>query len=162
MAKQLTPKQAAFAEAYVLLLNGTKAAIKAGFAASSAAVTSAKLLKLPRVKAEIAKQQAKLANDFDMSPAKILGELSRIAFANVADYVQWTEGTTTLNPSLSLTMAQSAAVGEVKQTRDGVSIKMHDKIAALDRLGKHLGLFESRDDTPAAVTIIVKRLFDDK
>ena len=41
------------------------------------------------------------------------------------------------------TEEQAAAVAEVKQTREGVAIKMHGKLAALDSLAKHLGLFAS-------------------
>ncbi len=37
----------------------------------------------------------------------------------------------------------------VKQTKDGLEIKMHDQMAALTNVAKHLGLFERKTDPPA-------------
>ncbi len=161
MAKELGEKKQAFAKAYVILLDGTEAAKRAGYAKGSAHVTASRLLKDPRVKQQIAKEQLKLAKDHDLDPAKVLKELQLIAFARITDTVTWNEHGVGLVPSDQLTADQAAALAEVRQTKDGFAVKAHDKLAALDKLGRHLGLFESKDDKPAGVTIVINRLFDE-
>jgi phage terminase small subunit len=40
----------------------------------------------------------------------------------------------------------AAAIAEVAQTRDGIKIKFHDKLGALEKIGKHLGMFVDRHE----------------
>ena len=40
-----------------------------------------------------------------------------------------------------LTPDQTAALSEIAETKEGIRLKMHSKIAALDSLAKHLGMF---------------------
>ena len=39
----------------------------------------------------------------------------------------------------------AAAVSEVSLTAQGVKIKMADKLGALEKMGKHLGMFSDKD-----------------
>jgi hypothetical protein len=94
-------------------------------------------------------------------------ELRKIAFANMADYMKSTpEGDPYLDFS-TLTPAQTAALAEVtvedyvegrgKGARavKRVKFKLHDKLGALDKLGRHLGLFDAKHkqpDVPIEVT----------
>lgn len=160
-ATGLTEKQQAFAEAYVETANGTQSAIKAGFAKGSASVTANGLLKMPKVKAEIARIQAKLAKDLNINPARVLGELAKVAFSRITDVATWDNRGADLVNSDEITPDQAAAIAEIRNTKEGPVIKMHDKLAALDKLGRHLGLFESQDDKPVGVTIVVQKLFTD-
>ena len=36
----------------------------------------------------------------------------------------------------------------VKQTKEGFEIKMHDQLAALDKVAKHLGMFSDKSASP--------------
>ena len=38
----------------------------------------------------------------------------------------------------------AAAIAEVKQTREGLAFKLHDKLGALEKLGRHLGMFKDK------------------
>lgn len=49
-----------------------------------------------------------------------------------------------LMPSDQIDEDTAGAVAEVKQTREGLAFKMHDKLAALDKLGRHLGMFKDK------------------
>jgi phage terminase small subunit len=40
----------------------------------------------------------------------------------------------------------AAAIAEVSQTRDGIRIKFHDKLGALEKIGKHLGMLVDRHE----------------
>ena len=77
---------------------------------------------------------------------RIIDEYARIAFADMSDYGEWDRDFVTLFPSRQLTPEQSAAVSEVKQTRQGVQIKLHDKQKALDALARIHGMFIERHD----------------
>lgn len=161
MSKAISQKKLAFARAYVVLLDGTESAKRAGYAKGSAHVTASRLLREPRVKAIIAQEQLMLAKDHHLEASKILKELSLIAFARITDAVAWNKSGVVITNSEALASDQVAAIAEVRSMKDGVTIKMHDKLAALDKLGRHLGLFESKDDKPAGVTIVINRLFDE-
>lgn len=80
----------------------------------------------------------------DVTQERIARELSAIAFANMRDAVEWAGSAIQLKPSETLDDATASAVSEVKQTKEGLSIKMHDKQAALKQLGSHLGMFVER------------------
>lgn len=74
-------KRKAFVEAYFANNeNGTQAAITAGFAEKSAGVTAAKLLKDPRVLAEIERRRAELRSKLEITTERILKERARLAF----------------------------------------------------------------------------------
>ena len=56
------------------------------------------------------------------------------------------DDTVTLRDSADVPPAMRAAVSEVRQTASGISVKLHSKVAALDALAKHLGLFREEED----------------
>jgi len=85
-----------------------------------------------------------------VSIERVLKELTKIAFANMGDYVS-KDGI--VDPS-TLSPDQLAALGEVDLTR--AKVKLLDKRAALVDLGRHLGMFvdktETKDTTPIMVS----------
>ena len=107
------------------------------------------MLKDARVRAAIAERVA----DMGITAERVLAELSAIAFANAGDYFAWGPQGVALKDSAGLTVPQRAAVAEVAETKPGprggagtVKIKLHDKLAALDRLARHLGLYLDKTD----------------
>jgi phage terminase small subunit len=87
----------------------------------------------------------------------VIEELRRIAFSDLRDLFTWDEERACFVPSSDLTPEQAAAVSWVKSkartsTDAGGSIdhslelelKTYDKLAALDKLGRHLGMFSER------------------
>ena len=87
-------------------------------------------------------------------------KLAAIAFANIADIAEWNGGSVKVLDSATRPKTALAAVAQVSETAHGITVRMHDKRAALVDLGKHLGMFrekvalEVRDGTE-----IVSRLF---
>ena len=74
-------KRKAFVEAFFANgENATQAAISAGFSAKTAGVTGAKLVKDPRVLAEISKRRADLCSKLEITTERILQERARLAF----------------------------------------------------------------------------------
>ena len=81
-------------------------------------------------------------------------KLAAIAFANIADIAEWNGGSVKVLDSATRPKTALAAVAQVSETAHGITVRMHDKRAALVDLGKHLGMFrekvdlEVRDGTP--------------
>ena len=155
MAK-LTPKQARFVDEYLVDLNATQAATRAGYSAKTAQPASSRLLSNVMVKQEIEKRQAKLSEKAMVTAERVVMELAKIGFANMQDYMRaGPQGDPYLDFS-GLTRDQAAALAEVtvedfkggrgEDARDvrRVKFKLHDKRAALVDLGKHLGIFTEK------------------
>ena len=164
-----------FAREYVKDLNGTRAAIAAGYGKKTARVTASQLLTKPNIQKLLAELTKKKADKLDLSAEKVLFELSRMGFSNFLDYVKITEKGDAFVDLSNLTPEQAAAIQEVtvneymegkgkdarkvKRTR----LKLVDKIRSLDLLGRHLKLFTDRievsglEGLPAMVAAARKR-----
>lgn len=79
----LTDKQKRFCYEYVLHLNGTKAAINAGYSEKTACVIASENLTKPNIKAVIDHMQNNLAETAELSALKILEEHKKMAFSSI-------------------------------------------------------------------------------
>jgi phage terminase small subunit len=147
MAKNgLCPRQARFVKEYVVDLNATAAAKRAGYAEKTAHVQGPRLLGNVRITAALAKEAAKAAERVELTQDMVLRELMAIAFADVGTYTAWGRNGVQLIDSTELTPLQRKAISEVSETvtQGGGTLrfKLHDKQKALELLGKHLGMFK--------------------
>lgn len=140
----MTPKQASFVQEYLVDLNATQAAIRAGYSPKSAEVEGCRLLKNAKVAQAIAKAQSVRAERLEISADRVAQEYARIAFAQMSDFVTFGPDGVTVRDLGDLTPDQVAAVAEVSQTTTqgggSIKFKLHDKLAALNALTKHLGM----------------------
>ena len=140
---RLSPKQKLFVEAYLQTLNATEAARRAGYSEPNS--NYANVLRNPLVWSVIEERMAERRAQNPHLEQRILEELCRIAFADPRDLMRWGPDGVELRPSDELDAAQAAAVDEVSEGRGGViRLKKHDKVKALELLGRHLGLFADR------------------
>jgi phage terminase small subunit len=141
----MTPKQRRFVEEYLVDLNATYAAKRAGYAPRSASTTGYRLLQRPVVAAAVAKAQRKRAARTRVSADRVVTELAKVAFGDPRRLLSWGPEGVVLRDSSELTEAEAALVSEVSETRTAAGgtrkVKLHCKLAALNALGKHLGLF---------------------
>lgn len=157
-ARPLTPKQDAFCREYLIDLDATAAAKRAGYSERSAAERGYELRQIPSVQRRIAELQAERAERTNITADRVLQELALIAFSNLDDFAEWggdVDGINvlTLKPSRELTRAQKAVIKSVKHTRkrgktdeDTLEIVREDKLSALDKLAKHLNLYGEHGD----------------
>jgi len=144
----LTQKQKRFCEEYLVDLNATQAAIRAGYSPDTAYSIGAENLKKPEIRARIDKAMAERSKRTGVNAERVLRELAKIAFVNAPDVID-------LDKAVVLDSAtpdDTAAISGVKVKRSITDsgetiereIKLSDKIKALELLGKHLGMFTDK------------------
>lgn len=143
----LTKKQKLFVEEYLIDLNATQAAIRAGYSPDTAYSIGQENLKKPEIKNAIDKALAERSRRTGINQDRVLMELARIALLNPANVVDFDEATIREDA----TVDDLAAVASVKVKRfptkegEGIEreIKFYNKNKALDALGRHLGMFQN-------------------
>lgn len=161
---KLTAKQIRFVDEYLVDFNATQAAIRAGYSPKTAAAAAARLLRNVNIQAEIARRQKDLQRRTEISQDRVVKELARIAFADASDYAcvetyMYENKDGTLSPlqvvspkdTGVLSDDQRAAIAGIKQGANGIEIKLHDKIKALELLGRHIGMFNDKIEVRATV-----------
>lgn len=138
MAK-LTPKQARFVQEYLIDLNATQAAIRAGYSPDTANQNGPRLLVNAGVERAIQDAMDARAARTLTSQDKIVRELARIAFSDIRELFN--------DDGQMLPMSEwpddlAASISSLKDVDAGREIKMWDKMSALEKLMKHMGMFE--------------------
>jgi phage terminase small subunit len=169
MAK-MTAKQQRFCDEYLIDLNATQAAIRAGYKERYAHTNANKLLQNTTIIEYIQKKQQDREQRTEITQDMVLRELAIIAFSNAADYAKVIEKELTqeiggseipvldaegkpvtyktVEPILTddLTEDQKKALAVIKKGRDGFEVKPYDKLRALEMLGRHLGMWDKKSE----------------
>ena len=139
----LTAKQQTFAQEYLVDLNATQAAIRAGYSARTADVQGPRLLGNVRIQTLVQESRTKLAKKTEITIERILEGYRRIAFGDMRSVMEWNSSGITLKDSEVLNDEDAAMIAEISEvtTQLGgtVRIKMHDKLRALEGIRKLLG-----------------------
>ena len=83
----MTDKQARFCEEYMIDLNATQAAIRAGYSPKTAREQAPRLLANVSIQNRIAQLQAEQSRRTGVSADRVVRELAKIAFANASDLI---------------------------------------------------------------------------
>lgn len=157
----LTEKQKRFIEEYLIDLNATQAAIRAGYSTDTAYSIGNENLKKPEVRTRIDKAMAERSKRTGVNADRIVEELAKIAFLNPTDLIDINNAALKANVVPEDTAAIQSVKVKTIPTKDGNGvereIKMADKIKALELLGKHVGMFKDKLD----VTIEKSEKLDD-
>ena len=164
MAK-LTAKQKRFAEEYLIDLNATQAAIRAGYKVSkkkSANEIGSQLLKNTQVSAEIEKAMAERSRRTGVNQDRVIQELARIAFVNPQNIINAEDASVRVDATEDdLACIQSVKVKTSYSDKGDMTereVKLNDKIKALELLGKHLGMFKDTVNVEIEPVTIVNDL----
>ncbi len=156
----MTKKQKRFVEEYLIDLNATQAAIRAGYKPDNAQQMGSENLLKPVISAEIAKAMAERSKRTGINQDRVLRELAKIALVNIRDVID--PVTATVLPSAapedtaaiqSIKVKESfSEAGQMKERE----VRMADKLKALELLGKHLGMFSGTpgQDSEDGVVIV--------
>jgi phage terminase small subunit len=150
----LNDRHRRFVAEYLVDLNATQAAIRAGYSPASARQVAGRMMTNDDIAAAIAEAQAARGRRIEVTADRVVLELARVAFGDPRRVMSWGPGGVKLRPSAELADEEAAIVADVGETttKEGGSLRVKtvDKLGALRLLGRHLGMFGERAD-PGAV-----------
>lgn len=152
MAK-LTAKQKLFVDEYLIDLNATQAAIRAGYSVKNADKIGSELLGKTRECVDQA--LAERSRRTGISQDRVLQELARIALVNPLNVVDPESGEVRTDISPDDAAAIAGVTRKFGKTVE-CSVRLHDKVKALELLGRHLGMYKDKLEVDGAVPVVIK------
>lgn len=109
----LSDRHRRFVDEYMIDLNGTAAAERAGYGKAGAKTRASELLARDDVKAAVSEKQAKLSQAAGVTAERVVSELAKLGFSNMLDYIEIGEDGQPYTDFSGLTRDQAAAIQEV-------------------------------------------------
>jgi phage terminase small subunit len=151
MAK-LTEKQQRFVEEYLVDLNATQAAIRAGYSVKTADVQGSRMLRNVKVQSAIGEAMALRSRRTGINQDRVVLELAKIAFVKITDIV---ESSGEIKEDACVESIKHKSFSGENGTSEESEIKIFSKLKALEMLGKHLGMWNDKVDVNVAVPIVI-------
>jgi phage terminase small subunit len=159
---KLTDKQERFCREYVIDLNGTQAAIRAGYSENTANEQAAQLLAKLSIQSRIEELKAEIGKRLEITADMVVAELWALGVYNIKDFVKDDNTINklsdmerdTLRPvvGIKVTEKTSTFITGDSETTITTDLKLADKRAALVDVGKHIGIFEKDNRQKVAPT----------
>ena len=147
---ELTNLMIRFCEEYPKDLNGTQAAIRAGYSENGAGVVASNLLKDDRIRLKIEELNKGRLRRLNITVNNVLKEIALMAFSNIADVCTWRKSGIKLKSSSRLSREETAAIKSITETVTPKTVKlavtMHDKPSALVLLCRYLNVLDGNAD----------------
>jgi phage terminase small subunit len=168
MAK-FTPKMQKFCEEYLVDLNGTQAAIRAGYSKKVANQQAYELLLRDDIKEKIREIREELMITTGITAKQVIEELSRMALWSIKDFIGGQNSVNDLSlmdrvkliPVVGIKVRERFEKNIVDEGEPirivETELKFVDKRASLIDLGRHLGIFkEDNEQLRAKITVTRK------
>lgn len=155
----LNDQQQKFVDEYLVDLNATQAAIRAGYSEKTAAEMGYENLRKPHIATALQERRIKLSENTGITPERVLTELAKLGFSDIRKAIKWgclgarvnsdtedveVENAVELIGSSEIDDETAAAIQEISQGANGIKLKMYDKKGALVDIGRHLGMFDDK------------------
>lgn len=155
----MTKKQKRFVEEYLIDLNATQAAIRAGYSSKTANEQGSQNLAKLSIQAAIDKAMAERSRRTGINQDRVIQEIAKIAFLNPADVIDMDSVTVKPDASRDDTACIASIRIRTLFTKDGPiverEVKFCDKLKALELLGKHLGIFTDRMSLEGSLPVVI-------
>ena len=154
----MTEKQQRFVDEYLIDLNATQAAIRAGYSVKTANEQGAQNLAKVSIQQAIAEQMADRSRRTGVNRDRIVLELARIAFAKITDIVDSEGKIKSTATDDDLACIESVKYkGSESETSSSVEreVKLSSKLKALELLGKHLGMWNDKLDVNVSIPVVI-------
>lgn len=144
--EKLNPRQKAFVREYLKCRNGAEAARRAGYSKKTAHEQAAQLLAKLSISRLVKANEEKVQAEFEVTQASIIRELAAVAFGNVGEVVD-EDGRIVGDGRILAGFSKSSSRGDESDS-DSFSVSAHNKVKALELLGKHVGMWRPVKDDP--------------
>lgn len=155
----MTKKQKRFVEEYLIDLNATQAAIRAGYSPDTAQQMGSENLSKPVIKNAIDRAIADRNRRTGINQDRVIQEIAKLAFLNPVDVIDMDEATVKGEANRDDTACIASVKVKVIPTEDGNiterEVKTYDKLKALELLGKHLGMFNDKLKLDGYVPVVI-------
>lgn len=155
----MTKKQKRFVEEYLIDLNATQAAIRAGYSPDTAGSIGNENLKKPEICACVEKAMAERSKRTGVCADRVVQELAKIAFLNLRDVIDPKTAAVREDASDEDTAALQSIKVKKSYSETGESIereaKAADKLKALELLGRHLGMWNDKLDVNGVEGVVI-------
>lgn len=155
---RMTQKQKRFVEEYLIDLNATQAAIRAGYSPQTAQEQGYQLLQKTSVQSAIGKAMAERSKRTGINQDRVISELAKIAFIKMTDVVDANGRIKSGASSNDLACIESIKYKE-SESETGSSVerevKVASKLKALELLGKHLGMFTDKVKIDGGTKVVI-------
>lgn len=161
----LTEKQLRFCQEYIVDLNATKAAIRAGYSEDTAYSIGSENLKKPEIEEKVQEYMDLRARRTEITADRVLAELGKIAFSDIRKIMSPQNGlidVTDLDDDIAHAISSVEVITRDSGERDDEDrpipeyvhkYRMVDKKGALELAGKHLKLYTEKVDHSGQVVI---------
>ena len=154
----LTEQEEIFCYQYFKCKNATQAAMRAGYSSAYAYNCGYRLLNKPHIKKFLRDLQAQACEEVFVDTLDIIRMWAKIAFADMNDYVSVSGAGVMLKGS---NQTDGQVITEIKEGKDGITIKMADKMKALDRLSSYFKILPGDKAQEMKLKVIEKALSSD-
>lgn len=148
----LSDKQQRFVSEYLVTLNASEAARRAGYSEKTAASQGQRLLRNVEIQEAVGVGKAGQLEKAELTAARVLEEIRRLSFSDLRTLF---DETGNLRPLHTLTSEQAACIASVEVVKknltagDGqmdtvIKLKVWDKTRSLEMLAKHFALLTER------------------
>lgn len=143
----MTDKQLLFCKEYLIDLNGSASAVRAGYSIESSKSIAYELLAKDEINEEIQRLFNERAKRLEVSADDVLREFHSIGMSNIKDFVNGNFEVKNLD---EVDEVKAKAIKSIKKTvidgefgtKTTIEFQLHDKVSGLNSIGKHIGFFE--------------------
>lgn len=131
----LHDKDIGFINQYIMDFSAVDACVRMGYEHPKTAAD--RFMKKPGVQMEILRRQEAIAKRSMVTVDRVLEEYARIAFSDLTDFVSYEDGKVVVHNTNEV---DGAILEELSEGPNGVKIKLHSKMKALEMLAKYTGV----------------------
>lgn len=146
---------------YLIDFNATRAALKAGYSENNARSQGSRMLTNANIKTFLDKETTKVSNKLEVTKDLIVQELAKIAFHDIRKMYN-DDGMLISIPDLDDETAATISSFKSRKENQGQDdydtideYKRYDKVKTLELLGKHLGMFDSKEGGGGSIEELV-------
>lgn len=157
----MTEAQKVFCDEYLVDLNATRA-YKVAYPRctkdEAAYAAASRMLRIVKVKEYIEKAIEERKKRTEVTQDMVINELKAIAFSNATSFVNVKNGVVLIDDTNGLDENIKKTIVGIKEGRNGIEVKMADKMQALEMLGRHLGMFKEKIELTNNTSEITKEI----